>query len=650
LIFVAVNSTHKPTAHKQKATQFDAAWAYIGAGLVLLAIIHFFSNRSKKGLLVTAKWANGSHRSRAKKQGREALKNHSPTKAAYYITEPIGRAKAGNSPDEEIKKAMVILPSINRGILVIGGPGAGKTASLINPILLSAIQQGFSIALFDFKFGAGGQSEEILPFALKNGYQARIFAPGFDCSHTWNPLDQLRDEEDLETAQEIVKTMVANTSEPGGKQDAFFDPAAESIIVASFLAAKSIAKEENDPYLANLLMVSQILSTERLGERLRVSKKISPWAKKAAAALITSMSDDKKNVTEAGVLGTANKKMSPMIAPRYMPSMCGPTSFPGFDKEKPMEVDGKQLIIFGVDKDRRSSTLPIIATALQQVVSCNLKGGRKEPLVVSLDEFPTLNMKIALNWLNEERSNGASLIIGAQYLGQLDARYGKDYAKGFRAGCATKVWFNPGEQETAEMISKTLGETEVMRDAKSRSHNSGKGGTSRSVAEQMNKKALVEAKTIMGLPPGHCYIQSPGVGDESEVGVPFFHEFKIDLLESSKAEEENRRIFNELKLHSSKRRDNINYGEEAERYLAIIDRHLPITCQSSGKSDSSRTITGGALNNVLKELKIGAVIDPSAKYTIPAEILGGDGEEFAITEPEAIRILEINNLEYLLEV
>jgi hypothetical protein len=36
------------------------------------------------------------------------------------------------------------------------GAGSGKTANAIDPAILSALRQGFSLALYDFKFGTGG--------------------------------------------------------------------------------------------------------------------------------------------------------------------------------------------------------------------------------------------------------------------------------------------------------------------------------------------------------------------------------------------------------------------------------------------------------------------------------------------------------------
>jgi type IV secretory pathway TraG/TraD family ATPase VirD4 len=69
----------------------------------------------------------------------------------------------------------------------MGGPGSGKTFSVIDQALLSAIDQGFPVLLYDFKYPT--QSKRIAGYAKSKGYKVNIFAPGYRESEICNPID-----------------------------------------------------------------------------------------------------------------------------------------------------------------------------------------------------------------------------------------------------------------------------------------------------------------------------------------------------------------------------------------------------------------------------------------------------------------------------
>jgi type IV secretion system protein VirD4 len=576
----SATTTQASSSPWTQLSSIDPSLAFLGILSVAFIILHILVLSKRQSKTATAGWANDGHKARCRTIAKKQIANPKFNNAAYYITEPIGAPV--KSPDSIQPSTKIFLPQINRGILVVGGAGSGKTANLIDPAILSAIAQGFTVCLFDFKFGSGGQAETIVPFAIEHGYDVRILAPGFEMSQTCNLLDRLKDDQDLASARELVSVIVQNTGEVTDRPDPFFEPAGVAVLSGAFLLAKSIAKKENNPELANLLMVNQILNLPDLSLRLVASKdRIQPWAYTAFGILTGSSSSDGKNVTEAGVLATAVKTLTPMVLPNYLPSFCGKTTFPCFEPNDPVKVDGKKLVVFGVDKNNRASTVPLVATAMQQIISYNLKVGRQQPMVIALDEFPTLNMKIALNWINEERFNGASLIIGVQYLGQLEARYGKDWAKGFQASCATKVWFNPGEHETADYISKSLGEEELNLQSRSRSFNDGRQNTaSRSVNEQLHKKALIEAHVIRQFPQGACIIESPGVGNEQRAGIPFRHQFAYSDSHSRSFKNNSAQKFAQIRnviIDNQKEKSGVDYSKKMVEYNAILDRLLPLS-------------------------------------------------------------------------
>ncbi len=610
-------------------------------GILFLGLSIIQGRAGKSGKTATARWATDGELNRCRKTAKAAIAKPKFNKAAYYITEPIGnRPVSPQTAAGRMSKLSVLLPQINRGMLVTGGAGSGKTANAILPMIMSSIRQGFSCAVYDYKFGEGGIAEQVVPYAISQGYKVRMFAPGFDVSQSYNLLERIKDERDLAGAKEQVEIISENTGESGAKKDAFFDPAGISVLSGAFLMAKWVAKQENNPDLGNILMVNQILALPNLSKRLLAAReKIEPWVLSSFSVLTSSSGSEGKNVTEAGILANAVKTLAPIVMPNFLPAFCGESNFPNFHPEDLLKVDGKELVIFGVDKSTRASTIPLVAVAMQQIISYNLRPGRTSPLVIALDEFPTLSLKVVLNWLNEERYNGASIIVGVQYLGQVIARYGKDWSDGFLASCATKFWFDPGEDNTAQYISKSLGETELEIENKSKTFNSGKNsGNSRSSSHQLHKKPLIEAHAIRQFPQGTCIVESPGVGSTKTAGVPFLHQFRFSEGQAKSFEEKSRDDFKKIRdlIVEHQPPDRIDYTQKLAEYNAILERLLPVDpVESKGGATELPHILGKTLfkyfpqdEEILNKLKV----EPDKKYYLPPEIVSNGKISIEIEE------------------
>lgn len=108
-------------------------------------------------------------------------------------------------------------------------------------------------------------------------------------------------------------------------------------------------------------------------------------------------------------------------------SFCGWTSIP-------LELKGKQLLIFGMDRERRDVVGPLVATVLHMIVTRNVVKRRQDPLIVAIDELPTLYLPTLVQWLNENREDGLSVILGFQNLVQLEKTYERELARAILGG------------------------------------------------------------------------------------------------------------------------------------------------------------------------------------------------------------------------
>jgi type IV secretory pathway TraG/TraD family ATPase VirD4 len=130
-----------------------------------------------------------------------------------------------------------------------------------------------------------------------------------------------------------------------------------------------------------------------------------------------------------------------------------------------------------MDRERRDVVGPLLATVLHMVITRNVAKRRQDPLIVAIDELPTLYLPTLVQWLNENREDGLSVILGFQNLVQLEKTYGRELARAILGACATKAIFNPQEYEAARMFSDFLGDEEIRYKQKSRNRGAANPGS-----------------------------------------------------------------------------------------------------------------------------------------------------------------------------
>jgi type IV secretory pathway TraG/TraD family ATPase VirD4 len=412
------------------------------------------------------------------------------------------------------------VPDAQRGISVCGGAGSGKTFSVIDPLIRSALDQGFPTIIYDFKYAA--QTKRAVAYARKRGYTVRVFAPGFPESEICNPLDLLRDEEDAVAAGQLAQVINKNFDRGGGdSSDKFFQEAGDNLVEGILLVTKAVARLTGDPKYCDLMMAQAILSLDKLPQRLESASKgiLKVWTTRPLSQLM-SVKDSEKTV--AGILGTAQRVFQRFLKKDFVGAFCGQTTLP-------LDLDGKQLIIFGLDRNNRDIVGPLLAAILHMVVVRNVSRTvpRTDPLIVALDELPTLYLPQLVNWLNENREDGFCGILGYQNIAQLEKAYGKELARAIFGGTACKFIFNPQDGESAKIFADYLGEQEIHFSSKSQSMSSGKGGTSRSTSEHYQKRHLFEASEFLKLGTGRAVVVNPAYIRSQESYVPLLQSIKV---------------------------------------------------------------------------------------------------------------------------
>jgi type IV secretory pathway TraG/TraD family ATPase VirD4 len=500
-----------------------------------LAAMSLADNR--KGKLATSRWSNGNEKSIARRKAQQQMKEKQRNAVALYVGKPTF-----------VQPSNLYIPDAQRGIAVCGGPGSGKTFSMIDPAIRSAIDQGFPTIVYDFKYPT--QTARLAGYAAKAGYEVRVFAPGFDESSVCNPLDFLRDETDAETARQISVVLNKNFKlSSQNTEDAFFSVAGDQLIEAVLMLAKSTSYQD-------VMMCQSILSMDGLTQRLQ-NADLNYWIRASFGQLL-SVADSEKTV--ASIIATANNVFTRFMKKNILGAFCGQTTLP-------IDMDGKQLLILGMDRERRDVVGPLLATVLHMIVTRNVVKKRNTPLILAIDELPTLYLPSLTQWLNENREDGLCTILGFQNLVQLEKVYGKELARAIVGGCATKAIFNPQEYDSAKLFSDFLGDEEVRYRQKSRGRSGGQSNVNTSDQERTRK--LFEASQFLKLPAGKCILINPGYSNDKESSVPIEQRVKIpaaDLKAFKESEQEWEKVREQLKRSSGQRPPSTE--ELKKRYMA----------------------------------------------------------------------------------
>jgi type IV secretory pathway TraG/TraD family ATPase VirD4 len=503
----------------------------IGGLVLAMVLLQVFAGDDKKGRIARGYLGGLKEKAKAASKAKKQMVKVTRNEVSLYIGCPKqikerlhaewlakGLIDAKSKPPKA-KTSTLFVPDAQRGTSVLGAAGSGKTFSVIDPLVRSALDQGFPTLIYDFKYPA--QTQRAVAYAMKRGYTVRVFAPGFPESEVCNPLDLIRDEEDAIAAGQLAQVINKNFNKGGDKGgDKFFEEAGNSLVEGILLVTKAVGRLE-DPKYCDLMMSQAILSLTSLPQRLQHASNngtISVWASRPLSQLFGVMDSEK---TVAGIVGSAAQLFMRFMKRDYIGAFCGATTLP-------LDLDGKQLLVFGLARNNRDIVGPLLAAILHMVVSRNVSRTvpRKDPLVTVLDELPTLYLPQLVNWLNENREDGFCGILGYQNIAQLEQFYSKELARAIFGGTANKFIFNPQDGESAKIFADYLGEEEVQFSSKSKSTGS-KGGSSNSTSEQRQKRYLVEPSQFVKLGTGRAVVINPSFVRGDDAYIPILTRIKV---------------------------------------------------------------------------------------------------------------------------
>ena len=164
-------------------------------------------------------------------------------------------------------------------------------------------------------------------------------------------------------------------------------------------------------------------------------------------------------------------------------------------------------------EDMQAALMPLIS-AWTDIVSnavLSLPADRDRRIWLVLDELGALGRLNSLEAaLTRGRKHGLCVVAGLQSTAQLDRTYGRESAIVLRSCFRNLVVFAvaKSDPDTAEMLSRALGESEIDRQQHSRSE--GPGGITEGVTLQRVSERIAIPTEITELPNLHAYLAMAG--------------------------------------------------------------------------------------------------------------------------------------------
>lgn len=496
--------TEQPTTNPETAIPAILTNTLVGCGsiLVLLFILNIICGDSRTGRDPDdARMATWGERRKAKRKGLKQRREGERDK--------VGLCLGSDNP--------IVLPDNQPLIKVLGAAGEGKTETVIEPILCDAIKQGHTLFVFDVK---GTLKEKFIPYALKQPipYKPYILAPGKKYSDSLDFLGFMEDHNDDLTAGATVTTFFDNVIAASDGKNAFFDSFAVFTLTALMMMSK-----HPDSSMPDLPMVWEYLALPSLGKRLVAAvhagffdeSGFGPWAKRELSGLLSTAGT---HDTEAGITASAMNVLMPLLSRKFYPCL----SYPFHEGSTiPLDLKGRQIVFFELDGLAMQQTSPLVATALNMLIRRNLNehSDRDRPLGIILDEYARIVLPDFEQIVSLNRSYGFYAVTAFQSNSQPNIKQKSEVVKSIFDNTAAQFIFRTEDFETRKQLEEDIGDYELKRNTKSRSH--GKQGTNRTVSEAPRRKPLISRHRLKRLGKGQFVLLSAGIQNR-----PVIHQYR----------------------------------------------------------------------------------------------------------------------------
>lgn len=383
--------------------------------------------------------------------------------------------------------------------LISGSTGAGKSTALTH--LLKAIRaRGDRAVVYDKK-------GEFVEMFYRDGVD-HILNPADSRSHQWTPWEEMESPFD---ADWISETLLPSSNSNSGSEK-FFTSAARAVVSA----ALQNLYLDGPKSLLSLLRATAWNDLELLKELVAGTPAETYFNEDNERTLESIRSTIVDGVRPLRLLKEENKK--------------------GFFSIRDWIVEGDEpnaddsWLFLPVRESEIEIQKPLISTWIQAAAKGLMARGvnNERTLWIVVDELPSLKKIPALSMLMAEgRGFGAAVVLGIQEINQLEEEFGKNTSKTILGLCSTQFHFRLNNADTAEWVSKVLGEAEREEVDEDLNYSADDIRDGVRVSSKRQSRKIVLPSEIMDLPDLSCFAKIWGVESKARIDIPFLRLPKI---------------------------------------------------------------------------------------------------------------------------
>ncbi|HGE6099928.1 TPA: type IV secretion system DNA-binding domain-containing protein [Vibrio cholerae] len=382
--------------------------------------------------------------------------------------------------------------------LISGTTGAGKSTALTH--LLKAIRaRGDRAVVYDKK-------GEFVEMFYRDGID-HILNPADSRSHQWTPWEEMASPFD---ADWIAETLIPEDKSKGG--DPFFRDSPRHV----FSAVLQKLYMDGFRSLTTLLRATAWSDLELLTELVAGTPAETHFSEGNEKTLASIRSTLVNGVLPLRLLKEENTK--------------------GFFSIRDWIAEGDEpnaddsWLFLPVRESEIEIQKPLISTWIQAAAKGLMARGvnNERTLWIVVDELPSLKKIPALSMLMAEgRGFGAAVVLGIQEINQLEEEFGKNTSKTILGLCSTQLHFRLNNADTAEWVSKVLGEAEREEVDEDLNYSADDIRDGVRVSSKRQNRKIVLPSEIMDLPDLSCFAKIWGVESKARIDIPFLRLPKI---------------------------------------------------------------------------------------------------------------------------
>ena len=205
---------------------------------------------------------------------------------------------------------------------------------------------------------------------------------------------------------------------------------------------------------------------------------------------------------------------------RYLVDIDGDFSFRRFIRNQSQQIQ-PNLFILNVEQ-YATIFKPLMTMAIDTMAreTLSLPDDLNRRIWFVVDELGTLNrMDSIIKLETVGRSKGACLVCANQDLGRVEEAYGRANLKSFFNNFNTTFTFRIREPESAEFLSRAIGEQQLIKTSQSRQMSPNEVGDRKSISEHEKTERLILPTEFQSLPDLTAIINIAGYG-VSQITIP----------------------------------------------------------------------------------------------------------------------------------